>query len=701
MRFLLVLLLSIAAMACDSKKEKKRSDMTESHKYTNELINESSPYLLQHAHNPVNWVSWSDEAFDQAKREGKLVLVSVGYSACHWCHVMEHQSFENPGIAKIMNDYFVCIKVDREEYPDVDNTYMKAVQMMTGQGGWPLNCFTLADGRPIYGGTYFRPEQWTDILLKLSSLQREQPDKLEDYAKQLTEGIKSSADLIKVDILESFDSIVLKDMVDKWQSLFDDVEGGANRAPKFPMPNNYAFLQQYGTLNGKPEVISHVDLTLTKMYWGGIYDQVGGGFARYSVDAIWKVPHFEKMLYDNAQLVSLYSDAYKRTKSEEYLRCIEHTMSYLEREMKSDEGLWYSALDADSEGEEGKYYVWTEEELRANISEENWDIFKTVYNINPRGLWEHGNYILLRTKSWNSLSKELGIQENELIRVCEDISKRLLVIREKRVRPGLDNKQICSWNGMCVSAYVDAYSITNNTAYLESAANAMRVILDKMTNADGALYHIRTNGESKILGYLEDYAFVIEALIKLAQHDDSDDWLSLAKNYTDYTIEHFYNTEKSYFNFNPKDTPGVIYNAIEVEDNVIPASNSVMAKNLFLMGHLWYDDSYIDISKQLLSNVYDAMPSYGSAFSNWGQMALWYTHTFNVVVITGADANKVRSEFNTHYLPNAIVLASNKERNDGVFKDRWQNEVQIYVCEGHTCKRPVSSKREAIELLGE
>lgn len=701
MRFLLVMLISIAFVACKSKKEKKRSEMTESPKYTNELINESSPYLLQHAHNPVEWVPWSDAAFEQAKKEDKLVLVSVGYSACHWCHVMEHQSFENPEIAKIMNDYFVCIKVDREEYPDVDNTYMKAVQMMTGQGGWPLNCFTLADGRPIYGGTYFRPEQWTDILLKLSSLQREQPDKLEDYAKQLTEGIKSSADLIKVEVQDSFDPVVVKDMVDKWQSLFDDVEGGANRAPKFPMPNNYSFLQQYGALNGKPEVISHVDLTLTKMYWGGIYDQVGGGFARYSVDGIWKVPHFEKMLYDNAQLVSLYSDAYKRTKSSEYLRCIGHTMAYIEREMKSDEGLWYSALDADSEGEEGKFYVWKEKELKTIIPDEHWDVFETVYNVNKKGFWEHGNNILLRSKSWRKLSEELKLEEGQLISLCENLCERLLAEREKRVRPGLDNKQICSWNGMCVSAYIDAYSVTNNAAYLASAVKAMNVILDKMIDGHGRLQHIRTNGESKITGYLEDYAFVIEAMIKLAQYDDSQDWLSLAKKYTDYSIEHFYDRDKSYFTFNPKGSPGVLYNAIEVEDNVIPASNSVMAKNLFLMGHLWYEDSYIDISNQLLSNVYDAMPSYGSAFSNWGQLALWNIHGFNVIAITGEDANEMRAEFNTHYLPNAVVLASDKPRTEGVFKDRWQNEVQIYVCEGHSCKRPVSSKSEALELLEE
>jgi len=390
------------------------------HKHTNSLIHETSPYLLQHAHNPVKWMPWGDEALEKAKKENKLILISVGYSACHWCHVMEHESFEDETVAKIMNDYFVCIKVDREERPDIDQVYMMAVQLMTGQGGWPLNCFALPDGRPIYGGTYFPKKNWINILLNLVDLQKEQPDKMEDYANQLTQGLKL-AELIKVNTNETdFKKELIINCYNNWKERFDNVDGGPNKAPKFPLPNNYQFFLRLSTdpsptlpEGERVDLLEHINLTLTKMAYGGIYDQIGGGFARYSVDHYWKVPHFEKMLYDNAQLVSLYCEAYAVTKNSLYKNVVYETLEFIERELTAPNGGFYSALDADSEGIEGKYYVWTKEELQ-NILKDDFNLFADYYNINKLGLWEHDNYILLRNVDDHIIAEEHNISIEEL-----------------------------------------------------------------------------------------------------------------------------------------------------------------------------------------------------------------------------------------------------------------------------------------------
>ncbi|HHH54668.1 MAG TPA: thioredoxin domain-containing protein, partial [Bacteroidetes bacterium] len=373
------------------------------HKYTNDLINESSPYLLQHAHNPVNWRPWKPETLEEAIKENKLLIISVGYAACHWCHVMEHESFEDTTVAKIMNDNFICIKIDREERPDVDQVYMTAVQLMTGRGGWPMNVIALPDGRPVWGGTYFPKERWIAALKQLSEMWDKEPEKLIDYAAGLTSKVKQ-ADIVQLNNDEiNFTTYFLRQSIEKWERNFDNRYGGTKQAPKFPLPNNYEFLLRYSIQSGDNDIRKFVELTLDKMAYGGIYDHIGGGFARYSTDEKWHIPHFEKMLYDNGQLVSLYSNAYSLTKKELYKEVVYETLEFVKRELTGDNGIFYSSLDADSDNkhghlEEGAYYVWTIDELKSILGGD-FELFKEYYNINNYGKWENGNFVLIRDMS--------------------------------------------------------------------------------------------------------------------------------------------------------------------------------------------------------------------------------------------------------------------------------------------------------------
>src|SRR6218665_2712871 len=536
------------------------------HKYTNSLEKETSPYLLQHAHNPVNWFAWGDEALEKAKREDKIILVSVGYSACHWCHVMEHESFEDETVAQLMNDYFVCIKVDREERPDIDQVYMMAVQLMTGHGGWPLNCFALPDGRPIYGGTYFPKQQWMNVLLNLADLYKNEKQKALDYAAQLTEGVRL-AELVKTsEEQHAFSETTLSESYRNWKLRFDDVEGGPNKAPKFPLPNNYQFLLQYGRNN--PGLLQHVNLTLKKMAYGGIYDQLGGGFARYSVDHYWKVPHFEKMLYDNGQLVTLYSEAFTKTKDPLYKQVVYETLAFVARELTSPEGGFYSALDADSEGEEGKFYVWTRQELQS-ILNEDYAVFADYYNVDGRGLWEHEHNILLRHDDDETIAQRHKISMDELHTLIANSKKQLLAEREKRVRPGLDDKILTSWNALMLKGYVDAYNAFDEQLFLDAAVKNAEFILGKMHMNNGALNRTYKNGESKINGFLEDYSFVIEGLIALYQATFSEKYLLKAQELMEYCMMHFRDEKSGMFFFTSDTDQALITRKMELSDNVI------------------------------------------------------------------------------------------------------------------------------------
>ncbi|MEI6816058.1 MAG: thioredoxin domain-containing protein, partial [Bacteroidota bacterium] len=513
--------------------------------YTNHLIHESSPYLLQHAHNPVDWYPWGEEAFEKAKKEDKLVLISIGYSACHWCHVMEHESFEDTATAHLMNEHFICIKVDREERPDIDQVYMNAVQLMTGQGGWPLNCFALPDGRPVYGGTYFPKQKWNDVLMQLQNIYVKDKAKFIEYAEQLTDSVKRSelVQMIPDDFEFSINDLHL--MVDVWKKSFDTKEGGPARVPKFPLPNNYEFLLNYFHLSmlkdkSDENLLKQIHLTLDKMAYGGIYDQIGGGFARYSTDGYWKVPHFEKMLYDNAQLMSLYASAYQQSKDPLYKNVVMETLDWMKREMTSDEGLFYSALDADSEGKEGKFYIWTKKEIEA-ILKDKASLFCDYYEVDKAGLWEEGCSILLRRNNDKEFAALHHIHDVDAMMTDIVACKKILLQeRNKRIHPGLDDKQLTSWNALMIMGYVDAYNAFGEQEHLLAAKRCADFILKNIRNQDGGLYHNYKKGKATINGYLEDYSFMMEALMALYQATFEEHYLMTAKDLADYCIKHFF-----------------------------------------------------------------------------------------------------------------------------------------------------------------
>lgn len=674
--------------------------MENKHAHTNALINETSPYLLQHAHNPVNWMPWGDEALQKAKDENKLMIISIGYSACHWCHVMEHESFEDSTVAQVMNNNFICIKVDREERPDVDQVYINAVQLMTGQGGWPLNCIALPDGRPVWGGTYFGKEDWINSLQQIADFYKNTPEKMEEYATKLTEGVQKMDMVVPASNEPNFSLDTLDLAVGKWAAYFDNEDGGPKKAPKFPLPNNYQFLMRYAHLTENKNIEEHVQLTLKKMAYGGIYDQVGGGFARYSVDGFWKVPHFEKMLYDNAQLVSLYSEAYTAYKNPLYKDIVYQTLDFIEREMTTDEGAFYSALDADSEGEEGKFYVWTKEELKSIIPEEDFLLFADYYNINKLGYWEHDNYILLHNEEDEVIAKKHGISIDKLQEKVKTWQQALLSERSKRVRPGLDDKCLTSWNGMMLKGYADAYQAFNEEDFLQTAIKNANYILSKQLRTDGGLNHTYKEGKSTINGYLEDYAFTIDGLIALYQATFDEKWLQQAQKLTDYTLTHFYDDEVGMFYFTSDEGSQLIARNMEVTDNVTPASNSQMARNLFALSHYFGKEKYNTIATRMLNNIAGRITDHGSGYSNWGMLWLNHSMPFYELVINGTKAHDKRIELNNTYTPNILLAGSTTRSSLPLLQERFkENNTYIYVCVNKACQLPVNNVDEALRQI--
>lgn len=636
---------------------------------SNQLRNESSPYLLQHANNPVNWVAWSNDVFEQAKAQDKLVLISVGYSACHWCHVMEHECFEDAEVAALMNAHFINVKVDREERPDVDQIYMTAVQLITQKGGWPLNCFTLPDGRPIYGGTYFPKEQWMHVLKSLVYTYNNDRAKTLEYAQQLTEGIRGADFIEKPQLNIDFQEEKLHEMVVRWSRSFDTFEGGTNRAPKFPLPNNWLFLMKYAVYFDEEKIHKHVELTLDKMAFGGIYDQIGGGFTRYAVDVLWKVPHFEKMLYDNAQLIELYAKAYACYQKAHYKEIVFQSFEFLERELLNPGGAYYSALDADSEGEEGKFYCWSLQEIEQLFDKEA-ELVKSYWNINQLGYWEEGKYIPLKKQDDLSFAKAHDLTLAQWQEKKEKFIDILLSERSKRIRPGLDNKMLVSWNAMMAKGLLEAFRVFGEEAFLLRARKILLWIKETQWQ-EAHLLRVQTNGDSRIAGFLEDYAHSIEAFTLAYQCTGELEFLHFAKTLTEKVANEFQHPESMLCYFAGQDSELISRN-MELNDNVIPASNSVMAHAFLTMGQYFQNQAWRDSAKQMLTNIYDGMEAYGSGYSNWGLLLFQYLdQPKHWHVLNGLSPLEVFKEtagrncmlsyheelpLSQHYTPNAISV---------------------------------------------
>jgi uncharacterized protein YyaL (SSP411 family) len=650
----------------------------------NELHLETSPYLLQHANNPVHWQGWNATTLQQAITQNKLIIISVGYSACHWCHVMEHESFENEEVAEVMNRSFVNIKVDREERPDIDAIYMKAVQLMTSRGGWPMNVVCLPNGKPVWGGTYFPKKDWVHYLDQLQNLYENDVEKLKEYAEKLTDGIKMLSVVQTEENKEEPINFSLENLIEKWQKSFDLEFGGMARAPKFMMPNNYDFLLHYAHLNNQENILDFVHLTLKKMAFGGLFDVVDGGFSRYSVDLEWHIPHFEKMLYDNGQLVSLYSNAYKQSKNWHYKEIIQKTLQFITKELLTEENGFYSALDADSLNkneklEEGAFYVWQKEELDFIIQEEL-ELFSQVYNLNDFGFWEHNNYVLIQTEDLESK------------KTCWE--KKLYQHREKRKKPRLDDKILCSWNAIMLKGYLDAYQAIQDQDYLKIALSNANFILDKFSKQDGSLWHSYKNGVSTIPGFLEDYAFTIESFIILYQTNLDENWLHEAKKLTDYCLDTFYDSEAKFFRFTSVKEEELIAVHFEIEDNVIPASNSVMAKNLFVLSNYFHSSHYREVSATMLKICLPKI-DYPSAYSNWLQLHLLFSENQTELAVCSSDAKETITELNTFYHPNILLAGCEQKSNLPFLQNRFQeNEVLFYECKNQTCGLPKSDIKE-------
>ncbi|MDX3913847.1 thioredoxin domain-containing protein [Olivibacter jilunii] len=665
----------------------------------NHLQNESSPYLKQHQHNPVDWYPWGDEALSKAKAENKLLIVSIGYSACHWCHVMERESFENKEVAQVMNRHYISIKVDREERPDIDQIYMTAVQLMTNSGGWPLNCICLPDGRPVYGGTYFRPADWVNVLNQVQALWANEPETAIEYAEKLAQGITESETFKISKIPEKYSEDDLKEIVKPWQQTFDPIDGGYKRAPKFPLPNNWLFFLRYGHLANDADILEHTHFTLQHIAAGGLYDQVGGGFARYAVDGQWHIPHFEKMLYDNAQLISLYAEAYLQKPEPLYKRVVEETLQWVDREMTSAEGAFYSALDADSEGVEGKYYTFQQEEID-NLLGKDADLFISYFSITAAGNWPEEKTNVLKTRlDADKLAEQAGYSKEEWETYLKDIKKKIRHYREQRIRPGLDNKILTSWNAMMLKAYIDAYRTFNKKEYLTVAERNAHFILRKLITEEGTLLHQPQTPFKTITAFLDDYAFVIEAFIALYEVTFNKAWLDQAKSLADYTLAQFYDRQAGAFYYTSDLTEVLITRKFEIMDNVIPSSNSVMAHQLNKLGVIFEDSTYKEIAAQLLANVFPQIRTYGSAYSNWAIRLLEEVYGFHEIAITGPQSNDLRIAIDQKiYSPNKVILGG-VEENLPLLRNRVTERSLIYVCKNNTCSLPVDNLKDVENLI--
>jgi uncharacterized protein YyaL (SSP411 family) len=676
------------------------------HTHTNRLIHESSPYLLQHAHNPVDWYPWGDEAFEKARKEDKPVLVSIGYSACHWCHVMERESFEKEDVASIMNENFVNIKVDREERPDVDHMYMDAVQAISGSGGWPLNVFLTPDRKPFYGGTYFPPKRaynrasWPEVLQSIAQTFREKREEVLVQAQNLMGHLQASnAFGIQAGNSTGVDETGMGEAVQNVLRSADREWGGFGRAPKFPQTATIQLLLQYADIKNHPEAREQALVSLDKMMQGGIYDHAGGGFARYATDTEWLVPHFEKMLYDNALLVAVYAEAYGLTQQEKYREVIEETLSFAERELMHPGGGFYSALDADSEGEEGKFYVWSLDEVTEVLGKDA-PIFSAYFDITENGNWE-GKNILRVKQPLSGFAAAQGMPEEELARIIRSGKEQLLQKRAERVRPQLDDKVILGWNALMNSAYSKAYAATGNSHYLDVAQRNMDFILRSFRGAGSLFHHTWKNGEARHPGFLDDYANLVAALIELGQVSGDLGYFDRARELAELVLEHFSDEDDLFFYFTHKGQTDVPVRKKEVYDGATPSGNAVMAYNLHRLSLVFNNPGWRERSEAMGQALGEVALKYPTSFGVWVQLLFeQLTGTTEIAIVGGNMKNYLPKVLGVH-ISHKLVMASSKPLPGyPLLADKAEtSEILMYVCKNYACRQPVSTIQDFVSLL--
>lgn len=667
---------------------------------SNRLSQASSPYLREHADNPVDWYEWGSEALDKAKKENKPLIISIGYASCHWCHVMEKESFMDTTVARIMNENFVSIKIDREERPDIDQIYLQAAQLISGNGGWPLNAFSLPDGKPFYAATYFPKEQWITLLNQILKAYKTDNENVVRQADALTKGIRSY-DVITVakDSVQAFNEKNYREILANSQSFLDYKNGGLTGAPKFPMPVVWEFLLQNHYLSGDQQTLDIVKLTLNNMASGGIFDHLGGGFARYSTDALWKAPHFEKMLYDNGQLVSLYAHAFQVAKDSSYAEVIEKTHEFIQRELTSSDGGFYSSVNADSEGEEGKFYVWTKTEIESVLDQKTAGLFIEYYQVTDSGNWEHGKNILYRKFNSKQFAKHKGLSITELHKALGDARSKLLNVRSKRIRPSIDDKVLLSWNAIMMKGYLDAYLALGNSEYLEIALTNAAFLEKNMMRKDDALWHTYKDGKASIEAFLDDYALLAQAFIQLYQATFDKQWLDKARSISEYAILHFQDKHTGMFYYTSDVSENLVARKMELADNVIPSSNSVMAKVLFTLGEYYSQDSYTTMSITMFNQVKKDLATSGPYYANWGTLMGIITSQPFEVAIMGTNALQKSKQMLQQYHPTAIFMGGDKENLPLLENKLAKGRTIIYVCRNKVCKLPEEDVERALQQV--
>jgi uncharacterized protein len=676
----------------------------------NQLINENSPYLLQHANNPVDWHPWGEEALTKARSENKPMFLSIGYAACHWCHVMEHESFEDPETAAIMNEHFVNIKVDREERPDLDSIYMQATTAMTGSGGWPMSVFLTPDLQPFYAGTYFPPVRrynmpaFKDVLLNLATAWREDRQEIERVGGQVLEYIKpvmktsASGNAFTSQNLE----IATKSLLDS----YDWNNGGWGEAPKFPQPMAVEFLicRALASTPARDELMKVCTHALDAMSRGGLYDVVGGGFARYSVDDSWKVPHFEKMLYDNAQLALAYLHGFLVTGNTRFRQVCEETLDFILREMTHPEGGFYSSLDADSEGEEGKFYVWTQEEIQEALGD-NFEFFKAAYGITATGNWE-GKTVLQRAIDDASLAARFKLNLGSVRQKLSESHSTLLQIRDRRVRPGTDDKVLVMWNALTLTTFAQAGRYLNRQDYLDAAARNARFLLNNLY-VEGRLLRSWREGQAKHNAYLEDYAGLILGLLDLYQSDFNPEWFDTARRLAEEMVGHFSDPDGGFFDTSD-DHENLLVRPKDIQDNATPSGNAMACDALLKLAAFTDEGRYRDMAEQALSLVADFSTRYPTAFARWLSAADFaLSNVKQVAVVYEPDVESVEDVMRviqSEYRPNLVLAASAyppPANTPALLNDRpvKAGKATVYVCEGFVCKNPVTTIPELKELL--